>query len=530
MAGQLGEIPTGAGADCGIEGTRANSVGKKGGVLVETLQGGVHRPTLRAMHTAPLRVLVEGQAVPFGGDRVALVSAELAEAFHEGDRLVVVHETGHLLHIPRAEHERVHGAVSAARGAFAQLAEVGDEQLSDFFDAFATNLGDESAFVAIAAANRADVQLAAERQRSTTRLELTAAMRGGMIDGLRAWQRASLVRDAQLSSIEHTGWTVETRRAPLGVVGFVFEGRPNVFADATGVLRSGNTVVFRIGSDALGTARAIMANAVIPALHRSGLPDGSVQLIDSVAHAAGWALFADQRLGLAVARGSGAAVAELGAVARQHGVPASLHGTGGAWMIIHPAAEAATARAAVVHSLDRKVCNTMNVCCITEAAAAVQVPLVVAAVCEAARLRGAEPRFHLTSSARAFTDVAGAPIESHELGTEWEWEHDPEVSIVVVAAVDDAVELFNRYSPRFAASLIGGSDHHHEAFYAAIDAPFVGNGFTRWVDGQFAFLQPELGLSNWQGGRLFARGGVLSGDSVFTVRTRATVRDHQVHR
>ena len=50
--------------------------------------------------------------------------------------------------------------------------------------------------------------------------------------------------------------------APLGVVGFVFEGRPNVFADATGVLRGGNTVVFRIGSDALGTARAIVRHAV----------------------------------------------------------------------------------------------------------------------------------------------------------------------------------------------------------------------------------------------------------------------------
>ncbi len=55
--------------------------------------------------------------------------------------------------------------------------------------------------------------------------------------------------------IDHDSWSVEARRAPLGVVGFVFEGRPNVFADACGVVRTGNTVVFRIGSDALGTAR-----------------------------------------------------------------------------------------------------------------------------------------------------------------------------------------------------------------------------------------------------------------------------------
>src|SRR5690606_40613290 len=114
-------------------------------------------------------------------------------------------------------------------------------------------------------------------------------------------------------------------------VAFVFEGRPNVFADAAGVVRTGNTVVFRIGSDALGTAAAIVEHALDPAITAAGLPDGTVGLLASAAHAAGWALFSDARLSLAVARGSGPAVAQLGAVARQAGVPVSLHGTGGAW-------------------------------------------------------------------------------------------------------------------------------------------------------------------------------------------------------
>ncbi len=96
-----------------------------------------------------------------------------------------------------------------------------------------------------------------------------------------------------------------TRRAPVGVVGFVFEGRPNVFADACGVVRSGNTVVFRIGSDALGTARAIVEHALAPALDAAGLPAGTVQLIDEPARSGGHALFDDRRLALAVARGSG---------------------------------------------------------------------------------------------------------------------------------------------------------------------------------------------------------------------------------
>ena len=68
------------------------------------------------------------------------------------------------------------------------------------------------------------------------------------------------------------------------------------------------------------------------------------------------------------------------------------------------------------------------------------------------------------------------------------------------------------------------------AFWSGLDAPFVGDGFTRWVDGQYALDRPELGLSNWQHGRLLARSGVLSGDSVFTLRTRAFQQDPDLHR
>lgn len=491
------------------------------------------------MTTAPLRFLSPGQLVPFGGDRVAVVSDQLAGEFAEGDRLVVVHETGDLLHIPGPEHDRVRRAVSGALEAFTELATVGDDEISMFFEEFAERLIDERVFVRIAAANSDDVERAVIAGRSTTRLELTPLMRSGMIDGLRAWQHASGRRDEQLACIDHGSWSVETRRAPLGVVGFVFEGRPNVFADATGVLRSGNTVVFRIGRDALGTARSIMEIAVAPALAAAGLPAGAVQLIDSPAHAAGWALFTDPRLGLAVARGSGGAVAQLGAVARQHGVPVSLHGTGGAWMVVASDADPGTVELAVLNSLDRKVCNTLNVCCIERVGAEWMVPAVMGAVSEAARRLGTEPVFHLTPSARELVPHGDVTLgiadvvditDLADLGTEWEWEDSPEVSIAVVDSVADAVALFNELSPRFSASLIGGSPAEQQRFYDTIDSPFVGNGFTRWVDGQFAFVQPELGLSNWQSGRLFARGGVLSGDSVFTIRTRATVVDHTVHR
>jgi glutamate-5-semialdehyde dehydrogenase len=479
---------------------------------------------------AALDRLHVGQLVPFGGDRVAVVEEQLAAAFQPGDRLVVVHDTGDLLHIPQAEHVGVRHAVDRAVEAFGQLAEADDQQLTSFFDDFAGRLADERVVDLIEQANRSDVVAAAGRGRSTSRLELSASMRHGMIDGLRVWQHTAARRDALESTHDHGSWTVETRRSPLGVVGFVFEGRPNVFADATGVLRTGNTVVFRIGSDALGTARAIMTHAVQPALLHAGLPSGAVELIDSAAHAAGWALFAERRLGLAVARGSGVAVAQLGAVARQHGVPVSLHGTGGAWMVVAADVDEHTLRSAVLHSLDRKVCNTLNVCCVVADRADRLVPVVVDAATSAASQRGTRPVFHVTESAAPFVDRSATPVQLRDLGTEWEWDDAPELSIVVVGSIDEAVGLFNTLSPRFTASLLGGDAAEQQRFYDTIDAPFVGDGFTRWVDGQFAFDQPELGLSNWQAGRLFARGGVLSGDSVFTVRTRAHIRDHDLHR
>ncbi len=466
-----------------------------------------------------LTELTEGQVLVYGGDQVTVVSADLARSFAPGDRLVIVQDTGDLLHIPRAEHVLVTAAVTNAVDAFTMLAACSDDQVTDFFARFAGAVADDAAFAAVLDANRADVEAALAKGRSTTRLQLSPTMRSDMAAGLRSWGASSTRRHQLLSTIDHQQWSVSSWRAPLGVVGFVFEGRPNVFADATGVLRTGNTAVFRIGSDALGTAQAIMRCCVTPALAAAGLPAGAVQLVESAVHAAGWALFADTRLGLAVARGSGVAVAQLGAVARQHGVPVSLHGTGGAWIVASQHADAVVLGDTVERSLDRKVCNTMNVCCVHRSRSAELRGVVAAAAQRAADQRGTQAIVHEVDSG-----------ELDRLGEEWEWEDSPEYWLVEFDSLAEAVALFNQHSPRLAASLISDDSDEHDWFYAAVAAPFVGNGFTRWVDGQFALNQPELGLSNWQAGRLFARGGVLSGDSVYTVRLRAEVRDHSVHR
>lgn len=113
---------------------------------------------------------------------------------------------------------------------------------------------------------------------------------------------------------------------------------------------------------------------------------------------------------------------------------------------------------------------------------------------------------------------------------EFEWEENPEFRVQLVSSVAEAVALFNEHSPRFIVSCVSSDGADHEAVWSGCDAPFVGDGFTRWVDGQFALLRPELGLSNWQSGRLFARSAILSGDSGYTVRLRVHQSDPGLHR
>ena len=501
------------------------------------------------MSSGVLEKLSPGMAIPFGGNRFAVVPDDLAARFKSGDRLIVVDRTGELLHVPAEVQAIASGAVGRAHAAFQRMGQVSDDAISAFFAAFAERLGDEAAWARVADANAQDVAAAKARGRSSTRLAVSDAMRRDMISGLTVWKDTPAGRGRLVERIDHEGWAIEQVTAPLGVVGFVFEGRPNVFADATGVLRSGNTVVFRIGADALGTAQAIVREALDPAIAASGLPAGAASLVESPERAAGWAMFADPRLAVAVARGSGRAVAQLGAVARQSGTPVSLHGTGGAWMVADASADADRFASAVFHSLDRKVCNTLNVCCIVRSRAETLVPRFLDALWRAGERRGHGCKLHVCQGdeaalphawrdarvrvRRAEGDLEEALVETlptDQLGQEWEWEDTPEVSLRLVDDLAEAVELFNRFSPRLAAALISDDRDAHDRFFQGVDAPFVGDGFTRWVDGQYALDKPELGLSNWEHGRLFARSGVLSGDSVFTVRTRMIQTDPELDR
>ncbi|MGA0117980.1 MAG: aldehyde dehydrogenase family protein [Ilumatobacteraceae bacterium] len=480
------------------------------------------------------------------GQQIVEVSADFADSIEEGDVILGISSSGALKRIPASIHSLVTDGVTQAASAFSSLSVCSDSSINAFFDSAADLLASDSVFDHIATANAADVSSARSRGRSTTRLVLSSKMRADMVSAFRMWRDLDLSREEKLSEVIHDGWTVEQWRTPLGVLGFVFEGRPNVFADATGVLKGGNTVVFRIGSDALATARAIMSKIITPSLKKAGLPEHAVVLLDSPEHAAGWSLFSQKQLALAVARGSGSAVSELGSIAQQSGIAVSLHGTGGAWMVVGETCNSKRLSSVVEYSLDRKVCNTLNTICIPRSRAEELIPIVFESAHRAGRSRGRAPRIHAVNGAEEFLpqtqDItvirdAREAVESQisvasesDVGREFEWEENPEFAVAIVNSVSQAVDLFNAHSPQFVVSVISESEKESEYVWTHANAPFVGDGFTRWVDGQFALLRPELGLSNWETGRLFARSGILSGDSAFTVRLRVRQANSELHR
>ncbi len=471
-----------------------------------------------------------GSTLVMSDGSLKVMTAAMAEALASGSRLLAVNMgdgASEVLLVAPEESGAADQAVSRAVDAFSAMSNVGDESILRFFELAASKLRDDAIWQEIEQANAADVERALAKDRSVGRLKVSDKARQAMIDGLDEWRDLGVFRNTVIETVERDGFTVDLVRAPLGVVGFVFEGRPNVVIDACGVLLTGNSVVFRIGSDAIGTARMILSKVVGPALEEAGMPQGAVSLVDHTSHGAGWALFGDNRLGLAVARGSGEAVAMLGAIARQSGVPVSLHGRGGAWMFVGEDAQQERTARVIARSLDRKVCNTLNTLCVPRAKLDATLAALVSASEEVAKNHPGGMIVHAGPQTlplvRSLSDQPAidlVPLGEADLGTEWEWDDRPEITIEVIDSLADGYALLNTYSPRFVATLISDDAVEHERFFNAVECPFVGDDHTRWVDGQFALGKPELGLSNWENGRLLGRSGILAGDSVFTVRMR----------
>jgi len=496
-----------------------------------------------------LTTLTEGMQLIHNGNQIYTVTQELSNNFKEGDKLIFIPDSNEPIHIPKFATDLVAKEIKLAKEGFYELASATDEQINTFFDQFSTNLANDTIWKKIQTINHDDIKVAKEKKKSTTRLEANDTCRNNMIEGLQQFKNQPLKRLSKIQTISHDTWSVELLKNPLGVVGFVFEGRPNVIADATGVLKSGNTVVFRVGQDALQTAKAIMELALYPALDQANLSRNCIRLLDHTSRATAWALFSNKNLNLAVARGSGHATRVLGNIAYQHGVPVSLHGTGGAWMMTSESTDPQRLQDAIIGSLDRKVCNTLNTICILKSHQETLLSATFNALEKAGKNLNESYKVHIESNSLTYisndkinlkinvTRATGTQQEKQfetiditKIGTEWEWEKTPEITLIIVESIDEAIKLYNTYSPQFVASLITQNETELTHFFNHINAPFVGNGMTRWVDGQYALLAPELGLSNWENGRLLARSAILSGDSIYTTRLKMIQKESNLKR
>lgn len=292
------------------------------------------------------------------------------------------------------------------------------------------------------------------------------------------------------------GIEISRVRVPLGVIGFIYESRPNVTADAAGLcLKSGNAVLLRGGSEALASNAAIV-NVLGKAVEKAGLPADSVQVVDTADRAAVMAMLTlDRFVDLIIPRG-GEEFVRL--VAERATVPVLKHDKGVCHVYVDASADLDMAVAIAVNAKAQRVsvCNAMETLLVDAAAAAAFLPRV------AARLRLAGVEIRGDERARAFLPDARPATDA-----DWDTEYlDYIVAIRVVEGLDAAIEHIRRHGSGLAEAIVTSDLRNSRRFTREVDAAAVlVNASTRLVDGSQFGMGAEMGIST---SRLHARGPV----------------------
>jgi len=349
-------------------------------------------------------------------------------------------------------------------------------------------------------ANRADLargQAAGLTPAFLDRLTLSEARIEGMAAGLR--QVAALpdpVGEIVEAWRRPNGIDISRVRVPLGVIGFIYESRPNVTADAAGLcLKSGNAVLLRGGSEALASNAAIV-NVLGKAVEKAGLPADAVQVVDTADRAAVMAMLTlDRLIDLIIPRG-GEEFVRL--VAERATVPVLKHDKGLCHVYVDASADLDMAAALAVNSKAQRVsvCNAMETLLVDSAVAAAFLPRAAARLREAGvEMRGDDRTRALVPDARPATDV------------DWDTEYlDYIVAIRVVDGLDAAIEHIRHHGSGLAEAIVTSDLRSARRFTREVDAAAVlVNASTRLVDGSQFGMGAEMGIST---SRLHARGPV----------------------
>jgi len=329
------------------------------------------------------------------------------------------------------------------------------------------------------------------------RLELTPARIDTMLEGLR--QVASLPDPVGSISDMNTmpsGIQVGRMRVPLGVIGIIYESRPNVTVEAASLcLKSGNATILRGGSEALASNCAIAA-CLAQGLQAAGLPEAAVQVVETADRSAvGRLITMPEYVDVIVPRGGKGLIERISAEAK---VPVIKHLDGVCHVYIDDSAEDGMAQAIAVNAKTQRygTCNTMETLLIAESRAAAMLPRLAEAFAVAGvELRGCE------RTCAILPDAVTA--------TEQDWREEylgPILAIRVVSGLDEAISHINTYSSLHTDSIVTGNHGNAMRFLREVDSSSVMvNASTRFADGFEYGLGAEIGIST---DKLHARGPV----------------------
>ncbi|MGQ0510123.1 MAG: glutamate-5-semialdehyde dehydrogenase [Betaproteobacteria bacterium] len=349
-------------------------------------------------------------------------------------------------------------------------------------------------------ANRADLETARRNGQDAAfidRLTLKDATIEQMAEGL---EQIAALEDpvGRITEMRRrpTGIEVGRMRVPIGVIGIIYESRPNVTADAAGLcLKAGNACILRGGSEALHSNQAIAA-CVRAGLKAAGLPEAAVQVVATADRAAVGALITmNEYVDIIVPRGGKELIERL---ARESRIPMIKHLDGVCHVYIDDAADPEMAVRIADNAKTQRygTCNTMETLLVAEAIA----PKVLPRIADIFRAKGVEMR--ADEAARKLAPDANTATED-DYYTEW---LAPVVSIRVVKGLDEAMAHIARYGSQHTDAIVTADKGRADRFLREVDSSSVMvNASTRFADGFEYGLGAEIGIST---DKLHARGPV----------------------
>ncbi|WP_426103778.1 glutamate-5-semialdehyde dehydrogenase [Massilia sp. TSP1-1-2] len=332
------------------------------------------------------------------------------------------------------------------------------------------------------------------------RLALSESAINTMVEGLR--QIVSLSDPiGEISNLKYrpSGIQVGQMRVPLGVIGIIYESRPNVTVDAAGLcIKSGNATILRGGSEAIHCNRAL-AKIVAEGLLGAGLPTDGVQVVDTTDRAAVGALITmPQYVDVIVPRGGKGLIARL---IDEATVPMIKHLDGICHVYIDAKAEIAKALAIAFNAKCQRygTCNTMETLLVARAIAPAVLPQLAALY--------ATKEVELRADPEAFALLAGYPHLVAATDEDWSTEYlGPILAIKTVENMDEAIDHINTWSSKHTDAIITEDYSAAMRFLREVDSASVMiNASTRFADGFEYGLGAEIGISN---DKLHARGPV----------------------